>query len=156
MKRSAAFVLAFLLLVASFAGAASKKSLTVNAVAVIKSNNHVGEDWIITHEFNGEEYFTDKKSDVTAAYTKKKEYRDASEVKSDEIHLSQGDTLIITTTIVEDEKKPDVSVVETEHVITASDLKNGFTEIVKVTVVEDAGRYKGCKAVWEITYEFIP
>lgn len=158
MRKLTCFLLALLLLIASFSDsvAASGKQFTIIVKAILVSNNHVGEDWSIAYELNDEEYFTDKKDDVTSTYKEKPGYCDAYEIKTGRIDLVQNTDLWIKITIVEDEKYPDISTETIEHKISASDYKNGFNETVKVVVYENAGRFEGNKAVWEITFEFIP
>ena len=144
MKKLVAFTLAVLFavmpLMSSFAASKTKFTVTVNAV--LKSNKSVGNDWTITHMFNDKEYF--KKQN-----TIKKEGKDT-------ISLAQGETLQIYTLVVENDKSPDEGFEEKSIKLSANDIKKGFEVKFSITVIENKGKYKGNKAVWEITYQFKP
>ena len=130
-----------LLLLFSCAMASSPVRLTVTVSSVLVSNDHVGNDWTISHTLNGIEYFAEDLMDMFAG--------------SAPITLAAGDVLTIVTTVTEyDKDYPDSETVATDRTVTAEDLIAGFTVEVPVTVTETGGRYSGNTASWLITYTF--
>ena len=130
-----------LLVLFSCALASSPVQLTVTVSAVLVSNDHVGNDWTISHVINGVEFFAE---DLMAMFA-----------GSAPISLAAGDVLYIVTTVTEyDKDYPDFETVATERPITAEDLASGFTVEIPVTVTEVGGRYSGNTASWLITYTF--
>lgn len=73
----------------------------------------------------------------------------------DVVAFKLDDLLIISTTIRDDDKKhPDEGEANTTHRITEKELSDGFSVYQSVIVAENAGRYAGYEATWEIEYKF--
>ncbi len=143
MKRLIAFATVFLLLFSMAFAAKKPKVLNVTVTAELLSNDKVGSDWVIVHTINEQVFFKDTNT--------------AKKPGTDSVMVMDGGKLCIKTEVTEEDKDiSDYAIVETERIISSSDLKNGFTIVVEVTVVENGGRYSGRTAVWEITYEFKP
>ena len=130
-----------LLVLFSCAMASSPVQLTVTVSAVLVSNDHVGNDWTISHVINGVEYFLE---DLMAMFA-----------GTAPISLAAGDVLAITATVTEyDKDYPESETATVERTVTAEDLIAGFTVEIPVIVTEVGGRYSGNTASWLITYTF--
>lgn len=139
MKTVSVLLAAFILF--SVALASSPVQLTVTVSSVLVSNDHVGNDWSISHVINGVDYFSE---DLMAMFA-----------GSAPITLAAGDVLAITATVTEyDKDYPESETATVERTVTAEDLAAGFVIEIPVTVTEVGGRYSGNTASWLITYTF--
>lgn len=90
---------------------------------------NIGDDWSNSIKINGEP--------VTYQY-----------------ELSVGETLNFYAQFTESDEKPDMGEASTSHVVTESDLLNGFTISLDVYVTENAGRNKGQSAHFLVNFVF--
>lgn len=112
---------------------AQDQAMLVRITAECYDTNHVGSDYI-GYFCIGDLYLED----------------------SNLITLSNNNTYLITTEIVDNDSTPDSGRAETEYRVTKNDLKNGFVIEQFLTVVESGGRYSRYSCDWYIRYEFIP
>jgi peptidoglycan hydrolase-like protein with peptidoglycan-binding domain len=113
--------------------AAETRTMTVNVSGTCSNYNHVGNSWSKYYSING--------SKVS---------------KGDTIDITLGENVVLYAKITEKDSSPDVGTVKETREITQDDLDNGFTVTKKVSVREDNGRYAGNKAVWTVTFKFVP
>ena len=118
----------------------SKQQSTSNASGTLKVSgkascnnfNSVGKNWSYELFVNNQEVTNTTKS----------------------MKFNVGDTITLTAHVVEDDSYPDVGDMTKTHVITDSDLKNGFKVSMTVSVKENRGRFSGNVAEWNITFSF--
>ena len=72
----------------------------------------------------------------------------------DVVAFLQNDELEIITIVTEQDKYNDVGEAITIHTVTKTDFLNGFNVKQVVEVTENAGRYRGNTAIWEVEYKF--
>ena len=106
-------------------------TLKVAAQATCNDYNHVGDNWKYVYYVNNVKV-TDGKS----------------------VDLTVGDTITLKAVITEQDSNPDVGENTAEHVVTESDLKDGFKVKFTVSVTENGGRYNGSAAKFTVTFTF--
>lgn len=99
--------------------------------ATCKNKNHVGKNWQFEYMINNEKI---KNNSI--------------------IKVKVGQTLKISTEIVEYDKYPDVGTEQTTHTVTDKNLKKGFKIEQTIVVTEGHGRYAGNSCTWKIVYTF--
>lgn len=62
--------------------------------------------------------------------------------------------LEISTEITENDKNPEKGEANTTHRITEKELSDGFSVYQSIVVTENAGKYAGYEAIWEVEYKF--
>lgn len=114
----------------------SNSSVSEHAVFVshkIAGTNGVGNDWIFDYKVNG-----------------------MSVNNGQEFSFTAGDLVTFEFTAIEnDPDYPDKGSKKTTKIINQSDIDNGFTVSIQVTVVENNGHYKGrsCTVVGTFQYK---
>lgn len=107
------------------------KTMRVTASATCSDYNHVGNDWTQEYYVNG--------SKVSNGTT---------------VSIAAGDTIMVSATITEEDKTPDIGSNSESYQVTQSDLKNGFTVNFDINVRENKGRYSGSTATWRVSFSF--
>ena len=107
------------------------QSMQVKASATCSDYNHVGKDWSQEFYVNGTKIG-----------------------KGTTMSIAAGDIIMVSATITEEDKSPDIGTNSKEYTVTQSDLDNGFTIKFKVDVKENKGRYSGSVATWNVTFSF--
>ncbi len=105
--------------------------LIVTAQAVCNDYNHVGDNWATVLKVNG--------TKITGAKN---------------MTFKVGDSITLSADISEEDSQPDKGSNSITHVITESDLKDGFKVKLSVEVKENGGRYNGYAAKWSVTFIF--
>ena len=111
--------------------AKNEKNMKVIIKATCNNYNHVGKNWQYEYKINNEIIQTNSK-----------------------IKVNVGQTLKISTKIVEYDKYPDIGTNQITHTITEEDLKKGFKIEHTINVTEGHGRYAGNTCTWKIVYTF--
>ncbi|MBR5949242.1 MAG: hypothetical protein IKZ82_11460 [Clostridia bacterium] len=93
----------------------------------------VGSNWVYYYEVNGKEI----KNGATCS-------------------ISAWDVITVYAKYTEEDSNPDVDQDTIQHVVTESEIANGFTLNMKLSVKENGGRYKGRTADFDITFTFKP
>lgn len=104
-------------------------TLCVTFDAVYVENQHVGKNWT-------QEYFLGDEA-VPAQVA---------------VHLHVGDEIVLRTVITENDKRPDVGEDETRLTVTENVRTTPIVVEKTVLVTENAGRYTGCSAEWNVIY----
>ena len=118
----------------SFASSVVTQMMTLTVSAKCSNKNHVGNEW--------SQSFSCDDVSVKGNNTK--------------VEVIAGSVIIVSSEIVEQDKKPDVGYNTTSYIPTEDELKKGFTITHKVNVTENGGRYSGNTATWTVIYTFKP
>ena len=105
--------------------------LRVSASANCRDYNHVGNSWSYEFAVNGDPI------SGTSSMT-----------------FTVRDVIKVSASVTENDKKPDYGYSTETHTITEADLSQGFTISLEVPVSENAGRYSGYVAIWNVTFRF--
>lgn len=109
--------------------AASTGQYKISYSTTLISNNHVGSNWSIAPYVNN------------ATLTNNKTYS-----------FGTASKINIKSVATEKDSKPDVGNTTISISLTALKVNQSKSYVTNVTVIENAGRNKGDKAVWKITY----
>lgn len=107
------------------------REMTAELSAFTRSNNHIGFSWTQEYFINGEKVNN---------YCR--------------VPLKPGDTVTVSATVTEHDKKPDTGSASATHTVTEQDLMQGFKVEFQVDVAENGGRYKGYISTWNVTFRF--
>ena len=107
----------------------SKRVMFLRVRHIRQDDNNIGDEWSYDSQINGEH-------------------------TSREYSVAVGDSLKCYIKITESDDNPDVGQASKTHVVTESDLENGFTVEMDVYVTENGGRNSGKSAHFVVTYEF--
>ena len=94
-------------------------------------NNSVGEEWSSTYKVNDEE--------ITGRT---------------EMVVVLGDTISVSSTVIESDEDPDIGTTEGEYTVEEDGLENGFVMQQEVEVEENEGEFAGNTASFLVTYRF--
>lgn len=103
--------------------------VTVNATC--NDLNHVGNEW------NQVFYVNNKVIDI-----------------NDTVSIAAGDKITVKGFIEEVDQYPDSAKKSKKHTVTMSDIQNGFSIKLALTIKESNGRYAGNTATWNVTFDF--
>lgn len=110
------------------------KAMTVVIACDCEDYNHVGNEWVMAFRIN--------QTEVATGCT---------------VEVSLNESITLETQIIEkDEKYPDESMKQTTMIISQNQFGEAFTVEQRINVTEFNGAYKGCTAMWTVTYAFIP
>ncbi|MBW4081517.1 hypothetical protein [Paenibacillus sp. S150] len=133
IKMMVMLLLLFSLAVPVQSASAASKSIKVKVTLVsaeLTENNHVGNEW------------------YTAAYINDKEISEGSSVV---LTLKSTESVKLKAYAEEQDKIPDSASAAAS--IKASAVTKTISKAVKVTVVENRGRYSGNTATWKFTFK---
>lgn len=109
----------------------SKRTVTLKYGCSRLDSNNIGKEWSYQYRINGEA------------------------IKGGNYTLTVGDVLNLSAEFTEADTKPDIGKASVTHTVTESDLINGFTEEMNLTVTENAGKNTGKSAQFVVKFEFI-
>ena len=107
----------------------SKRTMSLRISYDRVDNNNIGDEWSYDVQINGE-------------------------YPGLEYTVAVGKSLKCLTKITESDEKPDVGQASKTHIVTESDMENGFTVEMDVYVTENGGRNSGKSAHFVVTYKF--
>lgn len=127
------FTLLLLLLVQPVSAAAKTKTVKIKVTLVsveLIENHHVGNEW------------------YTTAYVNEKEVKKGSAVT---LNLKPSESIKLKAYAEEQDKVPDVGTSQTS--VKVASVTKTLNKSLKVTVVENRGRYSGETAEWKFTFK---
>lgn len=137
--RMAAMLIAMIMMMCGAASAgmspkAGPGEIDVEVSAYCVENNSLGDDWNWTVDINDVRFAGTYEQNIVLGAVK----------------AGAGDKLVISVWIEEwDAKYSEEAKAGTEVTLSESDVRNGCSVMVPVTVVENGGRYDGNIAKWE-------
>lgn len=111
------------------------RNFSVSVSKVREDSNNIGDDWSFNYSVNDESISTS--------------YR-----VSNSFNLGTGDTVTLYARCEESDDNPDIGTATVTHIITETDMEEGFSVSIDVYVTENAGRNSGQSAHFVVTFTF--
>ena len=108
-----------------------ERRMVLDVTRQMLENNSVGDEWSSTYKVNDEE--------ITGRT---------------ELIVVLGDTITVSSTVIENDEDPDIGTIEGEYTVEEDGMENGFVMQQEVEVEENEGEFEGNTASFLVTYNF--
>lgn|GEM_PF-6461898 len=109
----------------------NKRLMELNISKKRTDKNHIGDEWSYSYKVNGQ-------------------------LPENEYIITAGDEIEFFAKITEEDERPDIGEASGTYIVSQSDIANGFTVSMNVSVQENGGRNSGQCADFIMTFVFTP